>query len=68
MVGPFDCAGPVTARALWLPVPLAETLQEPEPMGTSSTQGTPRCLVQWCPGYPQVPRYPTAANGPLTDR
>ena len=59
MVGPSECAGP--AR----PVPFAcqcrwlRLCREPEPMGT---QGA------WCPGYPQVPGYPTAANGPLTDR
>ena len=68
MVGPFDCAGPVTARALWLPVPLAETLQEFEPMGTSSTQGTPRCLVPRVPPGAQVPNgSQRTVNGPLTD-
>ena len=62
MVGPSECAGP--AR----PVPFAcqcrwlRLCREPEPMGT-------QCAHQgaWYPGYPQVPGYPTAANGPLTD-
>ena len=58
MAGPSDCAGPArpvpfVCQCCWL-----RLCREPEPMGTPKG----RCLA----GYPQVLRYPTAANGPLT--